>query len=176
MKNCWVFVLFYLTVFTKKSSLGWISFFFFFWGFCSKWQHKVWKKKKRHKRCMEASEFGPKATFEYEEGIYASVRISSQRKSEQGVGQRRKWADGGWTESQQEVKARWFPHVVLAAVRISLPCTHTANRCCIYFSPDLPPFLLYLLLLHLRETSLRFKSCSIDVKGSCVWNWFLFLD
>lgn len=33
-------------------------------------------------------------------------------------------------ESQQEVKARWFPHVVLATVTISLPSTYTPNRCC----------------------------------------------
>lgn len=54
-------------------------------------------------------------------------------------------------ESQQEVKAQWFPHVVLATVRISLPCTHAANRCCQLYSA-LPSFTLYLLLLHLRRT------------------------
>lgn len=47
-----------------------------------------------------------------------------------GTSQRRKWADGGHMESQQEVKARWFPHVVLATVKISLPSTYTPNRCC----------------------------------------------
>lgn len=34
-------------------------------------------------------------------------------------------------ESQQEVRAEWFPHVVLATVKISLPCAHRANRCCV---------------------------------------------
>lgn len=50
------------------------------------------------------------------------------RDTGQGVGQGCKWADGGRMESQQEVKAWWFPHVVLATVEISLPCTHTADK------------------------------------------------
>lgn len=61
----------------------------------------------------------------------ASVSVSSQRQSKLGVGQRRKWADGGRTESQQEVEAWWFPHVVLATVGISLPCAHSQQVLCV---------------------------------------------
>lgn len=56
--------------------------------------------------------------------------LFSETVRKKGTSQRGKWADGGHMESQQEVKARWFPHVVLATVKISLPSTYTPNRCC----------------------------------------------
>lgn len=43
-----------------------------------------------------------------------------------------KWADGGRMESQQEVNAWWFPHVVLATVEISLTQPTGALCVCVF--------------------------------------------